>query len=382
MRKRNIDAVLTSIRTTSGISRAEIAKEASLAKATVSEIVDALLKKQVLHEIGVKASSGGRPAVGLTFNPFFGYTIGVCLDETDIGISLLDLDSNICAELNSKLASNWTAAEVSSFLIDSLDAMLSERCSSRTSILAMGVGMPGPVDVAGDGQVRAVHGKYGQVVQVLKTSVGCPIAIDSNTNMAATAAIHEKQLCQTGLVLVVRLGHHVRTALFADGKILSGSGGLAGELGHIAIPYNASVCSGSMNGCINTIAGVGAMLERCVMAGLAADSFDDLVLLCQSGNGDAQRIVREAGEVVGFGISMAINLVAPHVVVITGPATAAQEFIFGSLLESTRKGCVAENLERCKVITEPALSHAECYGAGLVALATSVDISGVATELK
>ncbi|NJL70473.1 MAG: winged helix-turn-helix transcriptional regulator [Candidatus Competibacteraceae bacterium] len=57
------------VRNNPGISRAEIAKEASLTKSTVSAIVDHLLREAVLEEIGAKPSSGGRPALELRFNP-------------------------------------------------------------------------------------------------------------------------------------------------------------------------------------------------------------------------------------------------------------------------------------------------------------------------
>lgn len=375
MRKHNIDVVLKTVRSTPGISRAEVAKEAGLSKATVSEITDALLKNLVLHETGAKASSGGRPAVGLVFNPFVGLTLGISLDETSVGISLLDLDGNICTERRSKFKSNWKAAEANTFLMDALKAMLAETHSSERGILAMGIGIPGPVDA--DERERSMHGKYGQAIEMLKKEIGGPFVVDSNTNMAAIAAAHELQPRESGLVLVVRLGHQVRTALLVDGKILSGSGGLAGELGHIAVPDNHAHCRCGMTGCINTLAGIGEMLERCIRAGLAADSFDDLVTLCQSGNIDAQRIVQEAGEAVGFGISSATNLVAPHVVLVSGPATAAQNFIFNPLLETMEKRCVPGNLKRCKVITEPADTRTECYGAGIVALETYVDVSAL-----
>lgn len=377
MRRRNIDVVVNCVRENPGISRAEIAKEASLAKATISEIVDDLLKKKVLQEIGSKASSGGRPAVGLSFNPSFAYVLGVCLDETEAAACLLDLDGNVCSELRSKAGINWKAGQVSSFLMDSLESLFAERSCSRASILSVGVAIPGPVDLDRDKSTDAACGEYDQVIQVLRKQFDCPIVIDSNTNMAAVAEVKENKTQDNNLVLVVRVGHAVRTALMAAGKILSGSGGLAGELGHIKLPYNQSLCSCGMIGCINTVASIGAMLERSQAAGIDVGSFDELVTRCRSGDSDARQIVMEAGKAVGYGLSTAINLIAPHVVIVCGPAAAAEELILGPLRESASNACIAENYAKCRIITGQAGDKAECYGAGLLAIKQLSVVPGI-----
>lgn len=378
MRRRNIDVVVNCVRDNPGISRAEIAKEASLAKATISEIVEDLLKKKVLKDIGSKASSGGRPAVGLKFNPSFGYVFGICLDETDVSACLLDLDGNVCSEVRSSVGFNWTAEQVSRLLMDSLQTKLAERFCSVTSILALGLAIPGPVDLGRDGRAEAVCGEYGQVIQILRKHFECPMVIDSNTNMSALAEVKESQTQDSDLVLVIRLGHMVRTALVAGGKILSGSGGLAGELGHINLPYNQSLCSCGMIGCINTVAGIGAMLERSQRAGIDVGSFDELVTRCISGDSDARQIVKAAGEAVGYGLSMAINLIAPHVVIVSGPAAAAEELILGPLRDSASKTCLANNDDRCRIIAGRAGDKAESYGAALLANEKLVNIPGFA----
>ena len=368
MRRRNIDVVVNCVRDNPGISRAEIAKEANLAKATISEIVDDLLTKKVLQEIGCKVSSGGRPAMGLTFNPSFGYVLGVCLDETDVSACLLDLDGNVCSEVRSRVGFNWTAEQVSRLLMDTLQTELAERSCSRGSILALGVGLPGPVDLGSEGSAETICGEFGEVIQILRQHFDCPIVIDSNTNMSAIAEVKESRTQDCDLVLVVRLGHMVRTALVSGGKILSGSGGLAGELGHVSLPHSQSLCSCGMIGCINTVAGIGAMLERSQDAGIDVGGFDELVIRCRSGDNDARQIVMAAGEAVGYGLSTAINLIAPHVVIVCGPATTAQEIILNPLRESTSKTCIAENYAKCRIIAGQAGDKAECYGAGLLAI--------------
>ncbi|NJL70472.1 MAG: ROK family protein [Candidatus Competibacteraceae bacterium] len=284
-------------------------------------------------------------------------------------MSLLDLNGNVHGELRFKLEFNRTAAEVSSLITDGLDNLLAQVGRSRSSVLAMGSAMPGPLGLDTKGQPKAVCEQYGQVIDTVKENFKCStMVIDSNTNMAAVAELTTNQISDGDLVLVIRIGHAIRTALLVDGNILRGSGGLAGELGHIRIPSSDLPCTCGAIGCINTVASIGAIIDRCRATGTDVKDFDDLVELCRSGNQDARRVVMQAGEAVGYGLAAAISLVAPHVVIVSGPAIMADEFILGPLRDAVREVSIAEIYNGCRIIAGCAANNAECYGAGLRAL--------------
>ncbi|MBX9724914.1 MAG: ROK family protein [Candidatus Obscuribacterales bacterium] len=374
MRQRNIDAVVNCVRDNPGISRAEVAKETCLAKATISEIVEDLLKKNILQELGAKASNGGRPAVGLAFNPSYGYVLGISLEETSVGICLLDLDGNVCSEVRSRIELDWTAEQVSHIVMDSLQAKFAERACSLSDILALGLAIPGHVELSKEGRASTISDKYNQFIHILRKYFDCPMSVDSNMNASAMSEIEKSQTQQSDLVLIIRLGHIVRLALVVDGKILTGGGASTGELGHINLPYNEALCSCGMVGCINTVAGTGAMLERGQRAGIDISNFDELITHCILGDNDAQQIVKAAGEAVGYGLSIAINLIAPNVVIVSGPAIAAKELILGPLCGSAKKTSLANNFKRCRIIAGRAGDKAESYGAALLAIKKLVDM--------
>ncbi len=368
MRRRNCQDVVRLVRQQPGISRAELAKEAQLAKATVSAIVDDLLQNAVLREAGAKASSGGRPAVGLSFNPSCGYVIGICLDDTEIAASVLDLDGRVITELRAQVDKDWTGVDVGSFLTGNLDAALTKLRSSRASVLGIGAAVPGPVGLNADGTTEELIGECRTAIQFLRQQLACPLFIDSNTNMAAVAEMTENHLSKLDLVLVARVGHKIRSALIAGGDILGGSGGRGGELGHIRLPHCKLACSCGAVGCINTVSSLDAMIVLCNGAGLKVNTLDDLVSMCKSGNQTARQIVKEAGEALGYGLAMSINLLAPHVVLVSGPAIAAEEFFLGPIRETVSQLALADNFNKCRIIVGSTVHKPESYGAGLLAL--------------
>lgn len=368
MRKRNMGDVLDFVRKNHGISRAELAKETCLAKATVSAIVDDLISKRVLIEVGVKASNGGRPAVGLAFNPSYGYVFGVSLDESEISACLLDLNGEVQKQFGRKIDGSWNSAKIWEFLIEQLRKSLRGLGSDLNRVFGAGVAVPGPVISLSEGEFSSNVSDFDKVSQYLAAALGCRPVVDSNTNMAAIAEITNSELPDSQLVFVVRIGSRVRSALVAGGNILGGSGGLAGELGHIALPGNKRLCSCGARGCINTIASTAAMLQSAQLAGLKVKTMQDLLELAHFDNQDVQGIFMEAGKAIGFGVSQVINLVAPHVVIVAGPATNQEGLLMRSLQKKINKFAILENRTNCHIIPGSVSGKSECLGAGMVAL--------------
>ena len=91
MRVHNRAVVLDAVRRSGPLARTEVARRTSLAKPTVSAIVDELLTEGVVHEVGMGKSTaaGGRPPTYLDFDvtrdAYVGVHVGV--DETTVAVA-------------------------------------------------------------------------------------------------------------------------------------------------------------------------------------------------------------------------------------------------------------------------------------------------------
>ena len=97
-RRVNRQRLLDAIRRHGPISRADLAKRTALSPPTVSGLVEELVTAVgLLREVGIGASSGGRPPVLLEFNAEYGYLVGVDLGSRMLRVALTDLQGTVIA---------------------------------------------------------------------------------------------------------------------------------------------------------------------------------------------------------------------------------------------------------------------------------------------
>ena len=94
----NRQIVLNYVRVRSPISRAEIARETSLQRSTVSAIVDDLQSLGYIEEIGTGDSTGGRKPTLLQLKTGTPVAIGVDITPRETTIVLADLGGNLLSE--------------------------------------------------------------------------------------------------------------------------------------------------------------------------------------------------------------------------------------------------------------------------------------------
>ncbi len=318
MRQRNNNDIVRLIKASPGISRAQLSKEAGLAKATVSVIVEELLKKQLLQEIGVQASNGGRPAVGLAINSNFGYILGISVDFCEISACILDLESSIKRELRFDLVRNWRAEDVIEKLLLELEMVLNQIGLFSARLLYTGIAVPGPIMQDGHGSTERELAESLRFIELYKSRVVSPLAVGTNANFAAVAEMQDFVMSDSCVTLVVRVDHRVRSALLIGEQILTGSGDLGGEFGHINVSQSSLPCVCGKIGCLNTIASTEAIFARARDIGATAKNVKEIVSSIKGGNDSLRSILSDAGEAIGEVLANCINLLAPHVVIISG----------------------------------------------------------------
>jgi predicted NBD/HSP70 family sugar kinase len=132
----------------------------------------------------------------------------------------------------------------------------------------------------------------------------------------------------------VKVGTGIGCGIVAGGRIHRGAQGSAGDLGHIQITGDEQVvCRCGNVGCLEAVAGGGAMAARLRELGHEASDSRDVVRLVRSGSQDAVRLVREAGRVLGGVLATSVNLFNPSVVVIGGDIAQVDEHLLAGVRE-------------------------------------------------
>jgi glucokinase len=191
------------------------------------------------------------------------------------------------------------AAGVLATVTDALVQVTAAAGTSAASLAAVGVGVPGIVDPA-TGAVRlAVNLGIGEeavdLLGGLRPLVGDRLVVANDVDLAALAA--SELLGTGGDVAYLSIGTGVAAGFVIRGEMHQGMLGAAGEIGHLPMAPDGSLCECGQRGCLETVASGTAIARRwrAVVAGRgdAAGTPPDTVV---AGSADAAYGAGRAGQ--------------------------------------------------------------------------------------
>ncbi len=245
MRTQNSTLVLRLLWRERQISRADIARHTGLSPSTVGAIVQELEEAGLVREIGAGTSRGGRRPVLVGFRDDAYALVGVELGATHVSAVLTDLRGNVRAFRDTHVAVRTdpkTALATARALVE--ECLTSERVS-RKRVVGIGVAVPSPVHPERPGKMSPLilpeWADY-DVQQTLADAFDVPVFVDNDANLGALserfwgAGAGGEDLAFIKVATGIGSGHIIRGALYR------GSGGTAGEIGHIAIDPNGPPC--------------------------------------------------------------------------------------------------------------------------------------------
>lgn len=380
MRELNRSLVLDLIKKRSPISRAALAEAASLAKPTVSAIVEDLLERKVVREVGVGATTreGGRPPVLLEFDSRSQCLVGVHLGVTTTTVVLADA---LGRELARMQMPTWRgrAATALERVATAVQRLLEDN-DLRDCDAAVGVCVPGMTDVA-TGLCRlapALGWVDVPVRDLLQDALDVPVYVHNTAQASAVAETMEGAGQGAEDVVLLYLGSGVGSGLLSGGRLFSGSSGQAGEIGHCPVEGASERCPCGRWGCLETVAS-GIALVRDARAALAAGrvsslvagdnlSVPDIVAAAQAGDGLASELLEAAGRRIGTAAAWLLNLTDPQVLILSGGLVEAGDLLLHPLREALDQHVLPQLAERLDIRMSQLGADAESRGAVLLAM--------------
>ncbi|MBE6745515.1 MAG: ROK family transcriptional regulator [Ruminococcaceae bacterium] len=326
IRRINRSMILNTIKAEQPISRAQIAKQLNLSKATVSAIVDELIQKKLIMEYGDYPSAGGvgRPSTMLGFNPKSAYCIGVDIGGTKLLIIITDLVGEIIYK--SKVP---TSNKVEDLITVVRNAMKSCGLEEK-DIFGMGVGVPGTV--LGNGVViraKALQWNNLPLQQLLDDIFTFPVFVGNDVNLAALGERWLGSGEQVDDMLFIALGTGIGGALVCNGQLVLGAQGRAGEIGYFLENRDAA------QGNLNRLGFQGILEQKCSGTALSRYGYttEELFQAYRRGESRAVKIMEEF--IMDFSVAIAncISLLNPAKVVIGGGVSDSMDTVIFRIRE-------------------------------------------------
>ncbi|NUT39302.1 MAG: ROK family transcriptional regulator [Thermoactinospora sp.] len=317
VRATNLSVVLRFVRDHAPCSRADIAAGTGLNKATVSSLVADLIERRLVREIGLTENRVGRPAIMLMLDGAPYAAIGV---EINVGYV-----TAVAVGLGGERLLSWRRAfEPGQHVGEGIAAVAAiiRRVAGRMTkqnrqVLGLTVAVPGLIDAQGAVRLAPNLGWRdldlgGDLAKALRDP-GFPIQVDNDANLAALAEQRfGEHAGATDLVyLTGEIG--VGAGVIMDGALRRGALGFSGEIGHIQLDASGPACRCGRVGCLEAMAGIGALLDT-----VSGAEVEEIERLAQAGDPATIARIESVGSNLGKGVAIVANLLNPSVVVLGG----------------------------------------------------------------
>jgi N-acetylglucosamine repressor len=315
------------------ISRIDISRRLKISRPTTSAYISELIGDGLIEEIGKSDSTslGGKKAVLLQFNARANYILGAMIGVKTIRIALTDLSSNII-EMMKIPTKEWLGPkEVMDELVKSLRSIIKLSGINREEIIGIGIGATGLVD-SRKGLVIFSPNLSGwsniKLKDIIEKKLELPTFIE---NECRVQAIAEKKYGLAKSIkdfVCVETGIGIGTGVFIDNKLIVGEKGMAGEIGHIItnLAGNRKCHCGNV-GCLETLCSVNSLMEDIrddIKKSKKSSDYNkklkinDLYKLYEQSDKIVTRNVDKNAEYLGIGISNAIKMFNPELIIIHG----------------------------------------------------------------
>jgi predicted NBD/HSP70 family sugar kinase len=323
-------AILTALLTEGPQSRVALARRLGLSSAAVTKAARPLIDAGYLAELAATERTGpgaGRPASPLTVQADREFFVGVKLTADELIGVVCDLTAQVRAVAHRPLA----GAEVDDVVAEigrMVAGLLGDAGGYRARTTRLGLAVSGDVDRT-TGLVRySPFLRWHDVPlgKLVAAATGLLVTVENDVK-ALTAAEHwfGEGFGAESFALVT-VGSGIGCGLVVNGRLVSGSHGVAGEIGHLGVDANGPECHCGSRGCVEAIAGTQAIVAQVrARTGRAELTIDDAVALARGGDEHARAVFERAGTAIGLGIAAVANLVGPARIVVSGEGLSAYD---------------------------------------------------------
>ena len=363
--KKNLQ-ILDTIRKKGPIARAEISRLIGLNIVTVTSYVDQYIKKNVIKEVGIDVSSGGRKPTLVDLNPSSVFLIGVGLNIVDMIAVLCNLKGEIIFSVKKD-----RPLESGEALVRSMVALVSELIEKSKvdtgKVHGIGIGIPGifnretstvrwPIGLLDEDLsiFVSIHG-------IFEEKFGIPTFVDNDAN----AAVFGEEWFGTGLGVqhAVYLYSGSGCGVMIGGQIYRGANGCAGEWlfdshedprGMVLDSYKSGLWSldlGIAKNAQNALKeNPSSKISELVKGDSKKVTIITVAKAAESGDALAISLLKDAGARLGRKAAFLVNLLNPELIIVGGGIEIAGAVFIDTVRDMVHQAAIPEASEKLRII--------------------------------
>ncbi len=364
--------VLAELAASGAASRADLARATGLAPSTVTSLVAALMEEGLVRPADVAGPAGvGRPGQLIRLDRGAGAVLGVDLGRHHLKVAVADLSHTLLARTETVKSIAQDSAADLGMVKEYVAATLDEAGVAAPEVLAVGVGLPGPVHTSGElGDSTILPGWVGvKASEAFEEALGLGVEVDNDANLGALGEWRWGAGAQVRDLVYLKVSTGVGAGLVVDGRLYRGAGHTAGEIGHTVLDPGGPVCRCGNRGCLEMYAGSGAILSALQASHPELSDLGAVVERALDGDAGCRRVVADAGRAIGTALAAVCNILNPARVVVGGTLGGAGDVLLDQMREAVHDGSIRSASMDVEIVPAGLGADSELMGAVALALA-------------
>ncbi|WP_409289269.1 ROK family glucokinase [Peribacillus sp. SCS-37] len=265
------------------------------------------------------------------------WLVGVDLGGTTTKLAFISNYGEILHKWEIPTDISDTGKNITTNIAKAIDAKLDALGQTKNKILGIGMGAPGPVNPVTGIIYEAINlgWKDYPLQQLLEVETSLPAVIENDANLAALGEMWKGAGNGARDLVCVTLGTGVGGGVIANGQIVTGISGAAGEIGHISVlTEGGAPCNCGKRGCLETLASATAIVrlakeameaspEASTLREITDLTSKDVFEQAKAGDAIAASVRDRLAFYLGLSIANVSNILNPEKVVIGGGVSKA-----------------------------------------------------------
>jgi predicted NBD/HSP70 family sugar kinase len=332
-RQINRSLVLNLLRKQQPISRADLARVSGLQRSTISLIIEELIEERLVLEGSTVPLPRGRRPTYLQINPQRAI-LALDIHPDQVTLAVSDLCGKI---IEQRLVTIPADKRSVGAMVAAVKRTLAEHKDKAFD--GIGICLPGRTDPVTDKPVFApnLHFPIGDLRKRFLAATGLRVEIDNVANACVLGEVWFGGTETRHDIVAVNVSEGIGTGILANGQLLRGEHGMAGEFGHVQLMPDGPLCGCGSRGCWEMLASNrAAMRDYAATGGNGISTFPALLGLAQSGEPRAVAALERMAGNLGKGLRVIVAALAPKEIVIVGDITSMWHRV-GPIIDSTMR---------------------------------------------
>ncbi|WP_420645074.1 ROK family protein [Candidatus Leptofilum sp.] len=360
--------IVQSIRAKGPLSRTDLTQLLNYSRASLTTIVGTMVETGILHEVGEGRSAGGRRPLLLDINPQLGYVAGVDIGATSVDYALADFQGKIFERYSESCDVRMEPELFLNNVCDVVSKMLAKHEIAPERLVAIGLGVPGPVEFAAGVLIAPplMPSWEGYPIKSFfrPKFPNAKVVVDNDVNIMAKGEQKAGNGQGVENFLFVKIGTGIGCGIISNGRIYRGNDGCAGDIGHICVDYNGPICHCGNQGCLEYLAAGPAIAAQGIEKAQAGQSpflaqrmqendgeltAADVGEAAAAGDRAANEIIRTTGRMIGGVLAGLVNFYNPKAIFIGGGVSKIGYTLLSTIRQATLRRATALSTRRLQV---------------------------------